>query len=599
MDSRELLLFFTCMVLLGGLRFSSTTTTTSLVAAMSIANQDLERYFHSANRTQTSLASEERIAMDVYTYAFLNYSYMENQQLRVVNYQEEKARYGEGKILTVQGKLVHISTPEDLKDDTACSFNLLGTNGQPIPPYSVSWIALVRRGRCTFEEKVKNVFQHGASGVIIYNDKPVMNLEKMQIKGKTRNITAVITYQDIGLEMAMRLDQGFDVSAHIIEGRSGMRPINSLNRTSVLFVAISFIILMVISLVWLIFYYIQKFRYMQSKDQQSRHLCSVTKKAIMKIPTKTGKSTDEKDAESDCCAICIETYKASDLIRVLPCKHEFHKNCIDPWLIEHRTCPMCKLDVLKFYGYVFIGSEESILEFPAENSPQTAITTVATTTINSTAPTGALADLIRSRDFVIDFPRVFVLEGNTETRRRSSIINDGIPERSQSSMGLAQAKDWMCTVANKLEEQHGLRRARKNSQRMEMQENLLSVRQDTMKMRRSRSAEGRYCVRKDLDSAEGLNKEADCEGACGGLSIASSNTNSRRNSSQLQPIAALKFDILNKRRKSNTTRRTSDVVPIIIADDKENKDQQERAPETNDKTLPNITIEVFDENNEQ
>lgn len=32
--------------------------------------------------------------------------------------------------------------------------------------------------------------------------------------------------------------------------------------------------------------------------------------------------------------------------------HEFHKNCIDPWLIEHRTCPMCKLDVLKFYGYI-------------------------------------------------------------------------------------------------------------------------------------------------------------------------------------------------------------------------------------------------------
>ncbi|XP_046811206.1 protein goliath [Lucilia cuprina] len=370
MDSRELLLFLTCMGLLGGLRFTSTTTTTSLVAAMSIANQDLERYFHSANRTQT-LASEERIAMDVYTYAFLNYSYMENQQLRVVNYQEEKARYGEGKILTVQGKLIHISTPEDPKDDSACSSNLLGTNGQPIPPYGISWIALVRRGRCTFEEKVKNVFLSGAAGVIIYNDKPVMNLEKMQIKGKTRNITAVITYQDIGLEMAMRLDLGFDVSVHIIEGRSGMRPINSLNRTSVLFVAISFIILMVISLVWLIFYYIQKFRYMQSKDQQSRHLCSVTKKAIMKIPTKTGKSTDEKDAESDCCAICIETYKASDLIRVLPCKHEFHKNCIDPWLIEHRTCPMCKLDVLKFYGYV-VGDEihttPSPQHIPANNT---------------------------------------------------------------------------------------------------------------------------------------------------------------------------------------------------------------------------------------
>lgn len=40
-------------------------------------------------------------------------------------------------------------------------------------------------------------------------------------------------------------------------------------RTSVLFVSISFIVLMIISLVWLIFYYIQRFRYMQAKDQQS------------------------------------------------------------------------------------------------------------------------------------------------------------------------------------------------------------------------------------------------------------------------------------------------------------------------------------------
>ena len=34
-------------------------------------------------------------------------------------------------------------------------------------------------------------------------------------------------------------------------------------RTSVLFVSISFVILMVISLAWLIFYYVQRFRYCQ------------------------------------------------------------------------------------------------------------------------------------------------------------------------------------------------------------------------------------------------------------------------------------------------------------------------------------------------
>lgn len=35
-------------------------------------------------------------------------------------------------------------------------------------------------------------------------------------------------------------------------------------------------------------------------------------------------------------------------------RHEFHKICVDPWLLEHRTCPMCKMDILKHYGYVVI-----------------------------------------------------------------------------------------------------------------------------------------------------------------------------------------------------------------------------------------------------
>lgn len=25
---------------------------------------------------------------------------------------------------------------------------------------------------------------------------------------------------------------------------------------------------------------------------------------------------------------------------------------MDPWLLEHRTCPMCKMDILKHYGFV-------------------------------------------------------------------------------------------------------------------------------------------------------------------------------------------------------------------------------------------------------
>ncbi|XP_037941565.1 protein goliath-like [Teleopsis dalmanni] len=231
MCSKELFLFVCLVGLLGGLRLTSTTTTTTFVAAMSIGNQDIERYFRSVNASQSlAVMTEDRIAMDTYTFAFINYTYYGDDHIKhEVQYAEEKARYGEGRILSVKGKLVHVTDANDFTDDYACSPNILGTLGNPTPSSGVSWIALVRRGRCTFEEKVKNVHYKGAAGVIVYNDKTVPNLEKMQIKGKTRNITAVITYLELGASMADIVDRGFDMEAAIIEGKSGMRPINTLN----------------------------------------------------------------------------------------------------------------------------------------------------------------------------------------------------------------------------------------------------------------------------------------------------------------------------------------------------------------------------------
>lgn len=82
---------------------------------------------------------------------------------------------------------------------------------------------------------------------------------------------------------------------------------------------------------------------------QQKRLTSAAKKAIAKLPTRTVNKKTEDD-ESDNCAVCLDGYKAGDVVRILPCQHEFHKLCIDPWLVEHRTCPMCKLNILKELG---------------------------------------------------------------------------------------------------------------------------------------------------------------------------------------------------------------------------------------------------------
>uniref|UniRef100_A0A2A4JNF7 RING-type domain-containing protein n=1 Tax=Heliothis virescens TaxID=7102 RepID=A0A2A4JNF7_HELVI len=189
-----------------------------------------------------------------------------------------------------------------------------------------------------------------------------------------RNISAVFTYKWKGEEIVRLVDNGTRVMIGIIKGRTFAHVSNNINKTSVLFVSISFIVLMVISLAWLVFYYIQRFRYIHAKDRLSKRLCCAAKKALSKIPVKSLKTEDrEVQGDGECCAICIEPYKVSETLRSLPCRHDFHKNCIDPWLLEHRTCPMCKMDILKYYGFVFTGSQESILQLEVEEARSRAL----------------------------------------------------------------------------------------------------------------------------------------------------------------------------------------------------------------------------------
>jgi hypothetical protein len=49
------------------------------------------------------------------------------------------------------------------------------------------------------------------------------------------------------------------------------------------------------------------------------------------------------------CVMCLESYRHGQSIRRLPCKHEFHRECIDMWLVfsmayQQRACPLCKRD---------------------------------------------------------------------------------------------------------------------------------------------------------------------------------------------------------------------------------------------------------------
>ncbi|CAK9202282.1 unnamed protein product [Sphagnum troendelagicum] len=43
------------------------------------------------------------------------------------------------------------------------------------------------------------------------------------------------------------------------------------------------------------------------------------------------------------CAVCLGDYQKNDKLQQLPvCGHVFHKDCVDEWLANHSTCPICR-----------------------------------------------------------------------------------------------------------------------------------------------------------------------------------------------------------------------------------------------------------------
>ncbi|CAI5479806.1 unnamed protein product [Closterium sp. Yama58-4] len=45
------------------------------------------------------------------------------------------------------------------------------------------------------------------------------------------------------------------------------------------------------------------------------------------------------------CAVCICDFNGGELVRSLPCTHRFHVSCIDHWLADRTTCPVCRVDL--------------------------------------------------------------------------------------------------------------------------------------------------------------------------------------------------------------------------------------------------------------
>ena len=50
--------------------------------------------------------------------------------------------------------------------------------------------------------------------------------------------------------------------------------------------------------------------------------------------------------KEDNCAICLQKFKGTDIIKEFCCKHIFHKKCLLKWLKSSNICPLCKYNLM-------------------------------------------------------------------------------------------------------------------------------------------------------------------------------------------------------------------------------------------------------------
>ncbi|KAH9513255.1 hypothetical protein Btru_034490 [Bulinus truncatus] len=71
----------------------------------------------------------------------------------------------------------------------------------------------------------------------------------------------------------------------------------------------------------------------------------LTKSDIEQLPVyRFNSETVRSESDQTSCVVCMCDFESKQLLRVLPCSHEFHAKCVDKWLKTNRTCPICRQD---------------------------------------------------------------------------------------------------------------------------------------------------------------------------------------------------------------------------------------------------------------
>ncbi|KAG2237459.1 hypothetical protein INT48_005492 [Thamnidium elegans] len=191
-------------------------------------------------------------------------------------------------------------------------------------PAIKDWIALVERGQCSFLQKVKSMQDSGAVAVIV-GDRHFNGWVTMYAPGDTSEIHVPSVF--VAQHQYKALLQLFEKN-NIVPV-----PVTLSGDDLLTWPLLDMLLVVVLSpAVMMLFIYLT----WQLRQRQRRKNDIAPTNFVAKLPTYIFRREKIVDIEHTECAICLEDYKEGDHLRTLPCKHEFHKACVDIWLTTRK-----------------------------------------------------------------------------------------------------------------------------------------------------------------------------------------------------------------------------------------------------------------------
>lgn len=206
----------------------------------------------------------------------------------------------------------------------AVNSSMCGEN--PLVPGSLNGtIAVVRRGDCPFAEKILNLQSAGAAAVIVGNNGPG-GLFTMFGTGPAALVE--IPAVSIGYRDWYELDKN-----------SGMWNVSIWSHPEEFQVFDG--LLMLVARPLMLLALLSTFFSISLFNEHARKLKWNSIVSDLPVHCWDGHAQIYHCTE---CIICLDDFEMGTEVMTLPCKHEFHAECIERWLLRQRKgeCPICK-----------------------------------------------------------------------------------------------------------------------------------------------------------------------------------------------------------------------------------------------------------------